>query len=103
MRIEPELIEAYESFHRHPVNRALHALGTPLIGGSLVVWVWRPWLALALFAGGWGLQFIGHAIEGKSPRFWHEPRYLIVGPVLLMRRLRGVRFAAAPHGEAPRS
>ncbi len=39
MRIEPQLIEAYEGFHRHPANRALHAVGTPVIVFSLVVWM----------------------------------------------------------------
>jgi uncharacterized membrane protein YGL010W len=80
-----EWIERYEQGHTHPLNQACHLLGIPLILVSLAVaaatLLWPGlWLAaLALFVIGWGLQFFGHAIEGKPPEFFSDPRFLLVG------------------------
>jgi uncharacterized membrane protein YGL010W len=38
---------------------------------------WR--VPAALFAGGWALQFLGHAFEGKPPEFFRDRRFLLVG------------------------
>ena len=49
------------------------------------------WLGLALFVGGWILQFIGHAFEGNGPKFFQGPVYLLVGvlwvPYALLKAL----------------
>jgi len=78
--------ENYKSKHRHPLNRLMHSIGIPLLvvslPGFLFSWRW----ALGLFAAGWILQFIGHAIEGNQPAFFHNPVYLLVGPWWLVRR-----------------
>ena len=70
----------YEQSHRHPVNRAIHAIGIPLIvlSGCLLLSPWRPFgwsraLMLGTFAGGWVLLFIGHAIEGNRPVVLKDP------------------------------
>lgn len=78
-------IAKYQRSHQHPVNRLCHTYGIPTILLSLAVFVagflfhrlW--WVALALFALGWLLQFIGHAFEGKPPEFFHDWRFLFVG------------------------
>lgn len=80
-------LERYNESHRHPVNRAIHAVGIPaiIISLPLVVVSW-PW-ALGLFAGGWILQFVGHAFEGKPPSFLKDPVYLLVGPYWWLKKL----------------
>jgi len=68
-----ERIAQYASSHQHPVNRFCHTLGIPLIVIS-IAWFAIAWLAsaslavaIALFAVGWTLQFVGHAFEQKMP------------------------------------
>ena len=80
-----DLLEQYSESHQHPINRWCHFLGIPAIVLSLPLIVaavffphLRP-LALTLFAGGWSLQFIGHAIEGKPPEFFKNWRFLFIG------------------------
>jgi uncharacterized membrane protein YGL010W len=78
-------VKRYERSHQHPVNRICHLFGIPMILvslllgiGSLAVgglWQW----ALGLFIAGWVLQFVGHAVEGKAPEFFHDWRFLLVG------------------------
>lgn len=82
-------VEAYEAIHQHPANRLLYAFGTPIILGSLVVFPVTPWVSAGLFVAGWALQFVGHAIEGTPPQFTSRPVFLLVGPLVLARRLAG--------------
>jgi uncharacterized membrane protein YGL010W len=79
-------IESYQASHTHPVNRALHSVGIPMIVVSIVMFIvdlfmmknlWP--IALGLFVFGWILQFIGHAFEGKPPAFFKNPLFLLVG------------------------
>ena len=81
-----EWIAQYSESHQHPVNRLLHTLGIPMIAASLLVaivgFLAVPSLvmvAAALFAIGWILQFVGHALEGKAPEFFKDWRFLFVG------------------------
>jgi uncharacterized membrane protein YGL010W len=78
-------IAQYETSHQHPVNRACHTVGIPTIAISLLLTPillvqprWWP-VPVALFAGGWVLQFAGHAFERKRPEFLHDDRFLFVG------------------------
>jgi uncharacterized membrane protein YGL010W len=90
-----EWIERYGHSHEHPVNRLCHTFGIPLIvlsvplglAGLVVPGLWRP--ALALFAVGWGFQFLGHAVEGKPPEFVHDWRFLLVGLRWWVAKVRG--------------
>lgn len=58
----------YARRHRHPANRAFHAVGLP------VTFLLPPWLlasgqpleAFAAFLVGYALQFAGHACEGND-------------------------------------
>ena len=88
-------ISQYGSSHQHPMNRACHTFGIPIIVVSLALFVAsifsRPlfkW-AIVSFLVGWTLQFIGHAFEGKPPEFFHDWRFLFVGVRWWMAKLRG--------------
>jgi uncharacterized membrane protein YGL010W len=85
-----EWIAQYATSHQHPVNRACHTVGIPLIVVSIALGVagfWRT--ALALFVLGWILQFVGHAFEGKPPEFFHDWRFLLVGLRWWVAKMRG--------------
>jgi uncharacterized membrane protein YGL010W len=90
-----EWIAAYADSHRHPVNRACHTVGIPLIVVSLIlgavslaVAALRPVAAIA-FILGWVFQFIGHAFERKPPEFLKDWRFLFVGLRWWAAKLRG--------------
>src|SRR2546426_12082125 len=84
-RTSEEWIAEYATSHTHPVNRACHTVGIPMIAVSVVlaiagfaahgVWCW----ALALFVVGWIFQFVGHWYEKKPPEFLKDWRFLFVG------------------------
>ena len=42
------------------------------------------WTCLAIFAGAWIGQFIGHKIEGRKPSFFKDLQFLLIGPVWLL-------------------
>ncbi|MGC4093491.1 MAG: DUF962 domain-containing protein [Polyangiaceae bacterium] len=45
------------------------------------------WVGLALFLGGWAVQFVGHALfEHRSPAFLGNLLHLLVGPAWLLER-----------------
>ena len=95
-------LEKYRRDHTHPMNKATHAVGIPMIVISLpiVLFNWR--LAAALFVVGWIFQFIGHAFEGNKPSFFANPVYLVIGPLWTIRRVLGFeskRPAATPTAE----
>ncbi len=84
-RSSQDWIAEYAQGHQHPVNRACHTIGIPMIAISLLLLAGLPlahglWrLSLALFVAGWAIQFIGHAFEGKPPEFFKDWRFLLVG------------------------
>ena len=88
-------VEDYEEGHTHPLNRACHALGIPMIVASVPFFVaayfvgrfWR--IPVTLFTVGWGFQFLGHLFEGKPPEFTRDPRFLFVGVRWWLAKLRG--------------
>jgi uncharacterized membrane protein YGL010W len=90
-----EWIIQYGSSHRHPLNRLCHTLGIPLIALSLPVFVAAAFIhglwvtAAVMFVIGWVLQFIGHAVEGKPPEFFHDWRFLFVGLRWWFAKVRG--------------
>ena len=79
-------IDNYKAKHQHPLNKLTHSIGIPMIVVALPLFFFNWRLALLLFAVGWALQFIGHAIEGNRPAFFKSPMYLLVGPWWLVRR-----------------
>ena len=94
-RTNEEWITEYASGHQHPVNRAFHTIGIPMIAVSIALaivaifvaglWKW----ALALFVIGWVFQFIGHFYEKKPPEFFKDWRFLFVGLRWWFAKVRG--------------
>lgn len=94
-RSSDEWVAQYAESHRHPINRALHTFGIPMIALSLPLFIvaffvrglWP--IPTALFVVGWIFQFIGHGFEGKPPEFFKDPRFLLVGLRWWVAKLRG--------------
>jgi uncharacterized membrane protein YGL010W len=78
-------ITRYSQSHQNRWNQLTHTFGIPMIVISVILALLSPFIAglwpwaLGLFLAGWVLQFIGHAIEGKPPEFFHDWRFLLVG------------------------
>lgn len=88
-------IAQYSQSHTNPANRLCHTIGIPMIVVALALFVVSTFvahlwiLAAALFVGGWVLQFVGHAIEGKPPEFFSDWRFLFVGVRWWIAKMRG--------------
>ncbi len=98
-----QLLEKYYADHTHPMNKATHMVGIPMIIASLFLFFVDPMLALGLFVVGWVLQFIGHAFEGNMPSFFSDPRFLLVGPMFIARKWRAVFGRGGAPSAAKRS
>jgi uncharacterized membrane protein YGL010W len=85
------MMAKYREDHQNPVNRTLHTIGIPMIVVSVPLMLAAPPVGIALFVIGWILQFIGHAFEGKAPSFFSDPRYLLIGPMWFLKKIRGER------------
>jgi uncharacterized membrane protein YGL010W len=92
-----EWVDRYNASHQHPLNRALHAVGIPMIVISVLLGLASIFIAalrlpaLLLFVLGWVLQFIGHLVEGKPPAFFSDWRFLVTGVAWWLRKIRGDR------------
>lgn len=72
------VVENWLERHKHPASFLLHLLGIPLtIVGVLLTPVYLALLSwpiflfsLLLFAGGYALQLLGHAIDRTEPGEW---------------------------------
>lgn len=90
-----EWVAQYATSHQHPVNRACHTIGIPLIAISILLLIASIWVAglwkvgLALFVVGWIFQFVGHYVEGKPPEFFSDWRFLLVGLRWWFAKIRG--------------
>jgi len=68
---------------------ALMIIPVPLLGER------APWVAVAVFVLAWIGQFIGHAIEGRKPKFLQDLQFLLIGPAWILRfvyRGVGIRY-----------
>ena len=78
-------ISEYSESHQHPMNKACHKIGIPMIVVSILLLIagifssFLLWLGLWLFILGWVLQFVGHIYEKKPPEFFKDWRFLFVG------------------------
>ena len=94
-RTSEEWIAEYALSHTHPINRACHTVGIPMIALSVLLFagsifvngLWR--YGLALFVIGWIFQFVGHYYEKKPPEFLTDWRFLFVGLRWWFAKLRG--------------
>jgi len=94
-RTSEEWVAQYAQSHQHPVNRALHTFGIPMIALAIpllalgFVWRWLLLPAAGLFVVGWIFQFVGHGFERKPPEFFKDPRFLFVGLRWWLAKIRG--------------
>ena len=87
----PGWIRRWFERHRHPANRALHAIGIPMLAAGLILalvqvclWRWDLWLRpVALVGASYALQWIGHRIEGND-----------LGEAVAVKRLLGRPYVA---------
>lgn len=56
-------------------------LAAYLAAGTTAMWL--GW-GIGLFVGGWIIQFIGHAFEGKKPAFVDDLIGLVIGPLFIV-------------------
>ena len=94
-RTNEEWIAEYATSHTHPVNRACHTVGIPMIALAVALFVFSPFVAglwkvaASLFIIGWIFQFVGHYYEQKPPEFVKDWRFLLVGLRWWFAKLRG--------------
>jgi hypothetical protein len=96
------LVSKYRADHTHPVNHVLHVfVGWPMVAAALLLAVFRPWLALALFLGGYALMFTGHfAFEKNTPTILKHPSTPFVIAWAVIRGLFGGLARLATPGRA---
>ena len=91
------LVAKYRADHTHPANHVLHVyVGWPLVAAALLLALFRPWLALALFVSGYALMFFGHFVfEKNTPTILKHPSTPFVIAWAVIRGLFGglVRLA----------
>jgi hypothetical protein len=87
------LVQHWLKRHRSPISFIMHMIGIPpTILGVLFVSIYLTLLsipiflvALALFVGGYALQFAGHLIEGTDP-----------GEIIYFKRKLGLPYVEFP-------
>ena len=99
-----DAMRAYAAIHQHPLNRACHMIGIPMIALSLPVIPIAPPVGLGMFGTGWAIQFLGHWFEGKKPEFGNKPINLVLGPIWVgvewVELLTGKRLYELPTEDA---
>ena len=64
---------------------ALMIAPVPLLGPNGL------WIAAGVFVVAWIGQFVGHAIEGRKPKFLQDLQFLLIGPAWILQFVyRGV-------------
>jgi len=67
--------------HQHPFNFWVHMAGIPLALCGIVLFFIVPWpqwyWAAAAFVGGYGLQWVGHIVEGNDLGEWAAIKRLL--------------------------
>lgn len=69
--------------HQHPVSFGLHLFGIPMTVVGVAVALVNWWWGVALFAVGYLVQFIGHALEGND-----------AGELILVKKALGMPYVA---------
>jgi hypothetical protein len=84
-----EYMAQYDHEHTNTGNKALHAIGIPMVIAGIVLLCITWWrIGLALFVGGWILLFAGHRIEGNKPAFFQGVIYFLVGPIWVAKEIK---------------
>lgn len=83
-RTQSTAADTYAASHQHPANRALHAVGIPVIACCGIAAFLGPGLigasrrvSLAGVVAGAALLFVGHAIEGNRPAIFTRRRAVL--------------------------
>jgi uncharacterized membrane protein YGL010W len=83
-----EYMDQYAAEHTQLGTKITHFIGIPMIVASLPILPFNPPVGGALFATGWALQILGHAVFEKSkPSFFEDPFYLLVGPIWVAKEM----------------
>ncbi|MGE0791362.1 MAG: Mpo1-like protein [Sandaracinaceae bacterium] len=103
MRFMDRMLQQYRADHRHPLNRATHLIGIPLLLAAVPTLFVAPIWGAAMLAVGTALQLLGHAFEGNAPSFVRDPRFVLVGAAWFVRGLwpRRERETEEPRDERP--
>jgi hypothetical protein len=96
------MVSKYRQDHTHPLNHVLHVyVGWPLVGAAVLLALFRPWLALALFLAGYALMFFGHFVfEKNTPTILKHPSTPFVIAWSVIRGLCGGLVRLATPGRA---
>ena len=80
----PRWLRRWLERHQHPVSFALHVVGIPMTVVAVAVLLLGEFAwAAVLFVTGYGLQLVGHCIEGNDMGEW-----------ILVKRLLGRPYVA---------
>jgi len=86
-------IAQYDHEHTNPWNKAMHAVGIPIILAGIILAILTLWrIGLAFFVVGWILLLAGHRIEGNKPAFFQGVVYFLVGPIWVGKEIVEVLF-----------
>ena len=86
----------YDHEHTNPWNKAMHAIGIPIILAGIILILLTFWrVGLVFFVGGWVLLFAGHRIEGNKPAFFQGVVYFLVGPLWVAKEIKDALLGTA--------
>jgi uncharacterized membrane protein YGL010W len=81
---KPRWLKNWLDRHQNRMSFALHVVGIPMTVVAVGFWMAQWWwTGCALFAGGYLLQFVGHAIEGND-----------AGELILVKKMLGMPYIA---------
>ena len=86
LRVAYLLMIVIAAFHVWLGVKAVGVMAAQLLACVLILSFWPRGLPLvgcsiAIFAAAWVGQFIGHAIEGRRPKFFQDLTFLLIGPL----------------------
>ena len=74
-----------------PIAVGMLALTALMVAMLPLLGAYALWTAVVVFVVAWIGQFVGHAIEGRKPKFLQDLQFLLVGPAWLLGALyRGI-------------
>ncbi len=96
------MVSKYREDHKNPVNHVLHVfVGWPMVAAALLLAIFKPWLALGLFLGGYAIMFTGHFVfEKNTPTIIRHPSTPFVMAWSVIRSLGGGIARLATAGKA---